>query len=176
MDSHQITVGATLKDRLVDAFVAAFTTFVAAAFLFALFGSLWDMHRAAAATHWPTVEGVVTESGIQTCGRANMRRIPAVRYRYTVASQNYEGTRIQFGNDGCYDEQDAQRLVDRDYPKGYPVVVHFNPEAPEESSLKASRVGDSLVLVAIWALIMCCIAGPIAVICVRRCLAWRRRS
>ena len=80
---------------------------------------------------WPAVEGVVLDSAIaadRDGGRQRFR--PVVRYRYEVAGQRYEGSRIQWAaREGFRKYTRARRMLDR-YRAGSAIKVHYDPSRP----------------------------------------------
>ncbi len=80
---------------------------------------------------WPAVDGVVLDSAIaadRDGGRQRFR--PVVRYRYEVAGQRYEGSRIQSAaHQGFRKYTRARRMLDR-YRSGSAIKVHYDPSRP----------------------------------------------
>jgi len=80
---------------------------------------------------WPAVEGVVLDCAIAADrdeGRQRFR--PVVRYRYEVAGQRYEGSRIQWAaKEGFRKYTRARRMLDR-YRTGSAIKVHYDPSRP----------------------------------------------
>ena len=89
------------------------------------------LRRGAETKAWPAVEGVVLDSAIaadRDGGRQRFR--PVVRYRYEVAGQRYEGSRIQSAvKQGFRKYTRARRVLDR-YRAGSAIKVHYNPSRP----------------------------------------------
>ena len=73
------------------------------------------LRRAADSKAWPAVDGVVVDSAIAADrdeGRQRFR--PVIRYRYEVAGQRYEGSRIQWAaHQGFSKYTRARRMQDR---------------------------------------------------------------
>ena len=89
------------------------------------------LRRGADTKAWPAVEGVVLDSAIAADrdeGRQRFR--PVVRYRYEVAGQRYEGSRIQWAaHQGFRKYTRARRMLDR-YRAGSAIKVHYDPSRP----------------------------------------------
>ena len=89
------------------------------------------LRRGAETKAWPAVEGVVLDSAIaadRDGGRQRFR--PVVRYRYEVAGQRYEGSRIQWAaREGFRKYTRARRMLDR-YRAGSAIKVHYDPSRP----------------------------------------------
>jgi Protein of unknown function (DUF3592) len=62
--------------------------------------------------------------------------VPNIRYRYRVGGRDYFSNRRKWGWDTIYAMQEwaAERLAP--YPVGKPVVVYYNPTAPQEAVLE----------------------------------------
>ena len=89
------------------------------------------VRRGADSEAWPAVDGVVLDSAIAAVrdeGRQRFR--PVVRYRYEVAGQRYEGSRIQSAaHQGFRKYTRARRMLDR-YRSGSAIKVHYDPSRP----------------------------------------------
>lgn len=87
---------------------------------------------------WRTVPGVVTESRIVD-NRQTMLRVRGyhyrVRYTFSVGDEDYEDTRVRFGDFRYLTRRRAERMVAR-YPVGTAVQVYYNAE------FKPWRVGE----------------------------------
>jgi|HubBroStandDraft_6_1064221.scaffolds.fasta_scaffold65006_5 hypothetical protein len=93
---------------------------------------------------WPTTDGVIVSSAIETAitqtkdQAGHLRpwetRVPKVRYSYTVNAKQLEGTRItrepSVGNHG-----EADQWIKR-YPVGKAVKVYYDPNDPTSSVLE----------------------------------------
>jgi hypothetical protein len=95
------------------------------------------LRRAADSKAWPAVDGVVVDSAIAADrdeGRQRFR--PVVRYRYEVAGQRYEGSRIQWAaHQGFSKYTRARRMLDR-YRSGSAIKVHYDPSRPGTAVLQ----------------------------------------
>lgn len=89
------------------------------------------IRRGADSKAWPSVDGVVLDSAIaadRDGGRQRFR--PVVRYRYEVAGQRYEGSRIRWAaKEGFRKYTRARRMLDR-YRSGSAIKVHYDPSRP----------------------------------------------
>jgi hypothetical protein len=99
-----------------------------------------EMSIASACTAWPTAEGVVVVSRVETTsGSGSPRTVshaPDVRYSYAVAGRTYEGTRVRISKLGSSYTGLAQGVVDA-YPVGRRVEVRYDPERPDACVLEA---------------------------------------
>jgi hypothetical protein len=100
------------------------------------------LRRGVDSTAWPAVEGIVLDSAIaadRDDGRQRFR--PVVRYRYEVAGQRYEGSRIQWAaKEGFRKYTRARRTLDR-YRAGSAIKVHYDPSRPGMAVLQP---GDAI--------------------------------
>ena len=89
------------------------------------------LRRGADSKAWPAVEGVVIDSAIAADRDGGCQRFrPTVRYRYEVAGQRYEGSRIQWAaKEGFRKYTRARRMLDR-YRAGSAIKVHYDPSRP----------------------------------------------
>lgn len=126
----------------------------------ALLGLAWILltlrarRRQQGTGNWPYVTGTVLSASIYEHTRVNSdgaitRYTPLVSYSYSVDNQAYVGRRLAFRP---YDEVSygdrllAQRELDP-YPVGSQVKVYYNPQAPDQASLRIPRpAGQRLVL------------------------------
>jgi hypothetical protein len=88
---------------------------------------------------WPTTNGVVTASTVDTHIPRNPRYdpdyLPRVIFAYAVDGRTYRGERLWPGRAvfGTYNE--ARRVVER-YPRGQPVTVYYDPDDPATAVLE----------------------------------------
>ena len=101
-----------------------------------------DVFTALSAKNWPTVQGAVLTSNVETSRGSKGRRsyAPSITYRYEVDGKRYEGNRIDYGDRGS-SSQGKAIAISMKYPQGRDVTVHYRKSAPEESVLE---VGTSL--------------------------------
>jgi hypothetical protein len=113
------------------------------------FQGLLDLHRALAVRSWPSVEGTVVSSVVESHHqRGKTYFLARVTYSYTIDRNVYGGTSISSadpfrlpkdeliggGRLGWKMRADAQRTADR-YPVGELVPVFYDPESPRTSVL-----------------------------------------
>jgi hypothetical protein len=123
-------------------FVIAFTLCAIACGLI-LAGRL-TLRRGTETKAWPAVEGVVLDSAIAADRDEGLQRFrPVVRYRYEVAGQRYEGSRIQWAaREGFRKYTRARRMLDR-YRAGTAIKVHYDPSRPGMAVLQP---GDAIAV------------------------------
>ena len=102
------------------------------------------LRRGAETKAWPAVEGVVLDSAIAADRNGGRQRFrPTVRYRYEVAGQRYEGSRIQWAaKEGFRKYTRARRMLDR-YRSGTAIKVHYDPSRPGMAVLQP---GDAIAV------------------------------
>jgi hypothetical protein len=95
------------------------------------------------ALKYPATTGVVTHSGSAfVSGEEGGAYRPDIKYTYSVAGKEYQGTRLRYGQP-AYGPRTTQRIVDA-YPVGKPVEVHYAPHDPTDAVLKAGLEGTDL--------------------------------
>jgi hypothetical protein len=112
---------------LVLASVIVFTSFCASKFF-----------REIRSKHWPSATGIINQSYLQMAqGRKGSTwYIPSVVYLYTVGTQSFAGTRIDFHTqDHIYNQRYAAWRL-RNYSKGKLVHVYYEPGAPQNAVLE----------------------------------------
>ena len=90
------------------------------------------------ARDWSSTMGVVITSAVQVKrGYKSRSEIPVVVYQYQVNGKPYTGQVVKAGEQffSVRIYGDAQKTVAR-YPVGAQVMVHYNPENPQESALE----------------------------------------
>lgn len=96
--------------------------------------------KARRAASWPTVQGVVVESHVESVRRRSNNRtttsyFPRVTYQYRVNLQEYTGKEIGFGAESTSSGK-AERVLAQ-YAQGAPVTVFYDPEDPAKAVLEA---------------------------------------
>jgi hypothetical protein len=109
--------------------------------------------RAAAATRWMIVPGVVTRSEIaertgQSAGTPYSYFDPLIAYTYSVGGRTRSGQRLRFGAVSARSRKAAEAML-APYPVGATIDIHYDPDDPDESALEPGTVGASMLAVAI---------------------------
>lgn len=85
--------------------------------------------------NWPSVEGVVVSSVVnKQLNNLTYHYKPFIKYTYVVGNEQYDGTYYQAISNGYLDEESALKII-KPYPEGTKVIVHYNPNNPDESVL-----------------------------------------
>jgi len=131
------------------------------------------MMQSARSREWPTAEGRVLWSGIDTIkGDESTTYRAAARYTYTVNDVRYEGGRVSFDiGGGAWDHaaKDAAR-----YAPGTTVTVYYNPSKPSRAVLEPGMSMAGLLVAVVGASLLLS-SGITIVLLVRRPLAEARR-
>lgn len=103
--------------------------------VFILIGALPNIAANHAATSWPTVSGVVSES--RTTGTLSfISKESFISYRYEINGITHSSNRIYFGGGSA-----------SGYHKGQAIEIYYNPDNHSESVLETGlRAGNVLVL------------------------------
>ena len=103
--------------------------------------------KARRAEGWPTVEGKIISSELQTFGSGTRAQCtPRVLYQYTVDGTVHSSEQIGvIGVAGSWRQSDAKATVER-YSPGATVTVHYHPDDPDWAVLETSDPGKFWVL------------------------------
>ncbi len=87
---------------------------------------------------WPSVTGLVTESGVETTSRKvggvrKTRTVMTVSYEYVVGDTLYHNDTVRF-DQGSLSRSGKERLAGA-YPVGKQVQVFYNPDKPKQAVL-----------------------------------------
>jgi hypothetical protein len=91
-----------------------------------------SFRKSRASTAWPTVEGSIVASGVET---SDEHYYPRVHYLYSFGGESFRGSSIRFVERGYNFKRSAKAAASR-YKVGQPVVVSVNPAAPGEAVLQ----------------------------------------
>lgn len=103
---------------------------------------------------WPSVTGKVLHSEL-TNGNAFS---PSITYEYSVADSTYsgasDGRAPGFG--GKRRRYDAAETILHEYAPGSEITIHYNPEHPDDSTLRPGPDWDVFVQLSFGTLLMMC--------------------
>lgn len=102
------------------------------------------LRSGSASRTWPTVEGRVISSGVQTRHGTSgdiTRYYPVVEYEYSVEGRSFRGNRISFDTQ-TMDYTSAANIAKR-YAVGRKVTVFYDPNDAGHSVLEAGTSGGS---------------------------------
>ena len=92
--------------------------------------------EAKASESWPTVQGSVTESRLEShTDDGSTTYSVHVVYEYTVKGQRLVSDRVWFGGDYSTSERSGMQQIVRDHPVGKQVTVYYSPDDPTEAVL-----------------------------------------
>jgi hypothetical protein len=133
-DKRDMSILPIASDYLFLHFAAAFALCALACGL--ILAGWISIRRAAESERWPAVEGIVIDSTVDVQRGGKQLYRPLVKYRYEVAGQRFEGTRIEWAASAGYRQYTrARRVLDR-YRAGRAVVVHYDPQRPGMAVLR----------------------------------------
>ena len=103
----------------------------------ALLVASYSTFQAMRATNWPTTEAEILKSEIKYIRQSDSapRLDYQILYSYRVNDRSYTGSRVRFGGVDEFRWQLKDLL--RRYRPGSRHAVHYNPDAPASSTLKA---------------------------------------
>ncbi|KAF0112533.1 MAG: hypothetical protein FD147_129 [Chloroflexi bacterium] len=113
--------------------------------------SITSKKRSKAAQSWPTIPGVILSSRVDihtsmdSDRRTSTSYKPFVEYQYTIMGQDYRGNRIAFGAN-AFNRKKSDSIIAR-YPVNQQVIVHYNPDKPEDVALETEVQGAVLSLI-----------------------------
>ena len=95
---------------------------------------------------WTPVEGVITDSGVDTSwdDEGGTTYCLWVEYEYTIENRTYDGNRLSYSKDGNCDSWSEN--ADEEYPPGKNVTVYVNPDNHEEAVLQPGMSGIDFFL------------------------------
>jgi hypothetical protein len=93
--------------------------------------------RAYQSNTWPTVQGVVQNSYVESLRNSNVAKIV---YDYTVNEKPFTGMQVAFGS-YSFNWSHARGIVNM-YPQGKTVSVYYNPQNPQVCVLEPGVKGQ----------------------------------
>jgi hypothetical protein len=120
-----------------------------------LFATYRNYSSANASEKWPSVDGVITQSSLETMGFGRKQTFKAkIEYQYQVNGRGYRASRVKFVDTTGSSESAAQSVASK-YPVNSAQKVYYNPDDPSNSVLEPGASAGSVVMLAM---------GPLAVI------------
>jgi hypothetical protein len=119
--------------------------------LFLVGWGAWELYKEErAAGRWQRTEGVVLETKVVSRYlRTNPPRpplVPRLRYRYEVAGQAFESTRVTTGEPLVFANMDEAEAFLARRRVGDTIGVLYQPDAPDQATLMVSRDGGGWLL------------------------------
>ena len=111
---------------------------------------------ASASTRWPTVAGIVTNSGVieeaiedkgnddKSFVRKIYRYQVDLRYAYQIGKRDFVGTSANWGWTAIYGLRELAEKAASQYRQGQPVTVYYDPEQPGNAVLEPDNRQGSL--------------------------------
>ena len=116
--------------------IAFSSLFVVVGFVVVGFG-INSLSNARASVHWPSTEGVVISSTVDShrSHDSGTTYSADITYTYIVHQDTLTSTSLKFGEVSTGNSSDARRYVNK-YPAGQSVKVYYNEEDPYEAVLE----------------------------------------
>jgi hypothetical protein len=120
-----------------------------------------DRQRSAAAASWPSVEGRITASAVETRERAGRRNrdrdryLPTVRYDYRVGGRGFSNGRIWLTETKSWKSRAGAEEAIAAFPAGAAVPVFYDPANPADSALIVKGV--------VWPFVIMFLAGMLLI-------------
>jgi hypothetical protein len=122
--------------------------------------------RIAASADWPSVAGTVLSNKLHVIrsggnpGDVSPTYSVALRYRYTVGQESFEGSRIGWGTKSADRKPDIPEAFLREYPEGHAIEIFYDPANPamamiDPSGKRFGLVHVNLARVMAWTLGFC---------------------
>ena len=173
-----MTISTNKNRRIVIALVLVVISLIGLASLYKGFTTLT---RGAGSSDWPTTQGVIVSSEIQSISRTRestrrqrkkfgVRRVkrytvyrPLVTYRYTVNGQTYTQRNLDVNGSSEYRKQSSAEAILEKYPVGQEVTVYYDPDNPRDALLEPGEDRGSVLLFFVVGMFMLGVAGMIIV-------------
>jgi len=129
---------------------------IAGALVVALGVGPYQWIRARKQAAWPTVEGRIVRTDVEERrgGKGNrLRYLPVLEYAYVVAGREWTSSTFSSGGMEKFRDLEDAQAVQRQYPLGRRVLVHYDPDAPGEAVLEPAPAWESWVLIGIGSLV-----------------------
>ena len=102
--------------------------------------------RAKKSAQWPSAQGVITASWMQSGLCKGMKCYHGeISYRYRVGNTDYQGSDLSLGHTHWAAAEAWQRVLD-EYPVGKPVEVYYQPGHPVPGILEPGLHGEMELL------------------------------
>ncbi|MCY1043759.1 DUF3592 domain-containing protein [Corallococcus sp. bb12-1] len=134
------------------------------------------VYRTTVSRSWPTVQGTVVESRVETLrARRSVSFRPEVSYRYEVNGTPYTSDTFAFDGHASGALAEAQ-AVTRHYPAGAPVTLHYEPADPSVACIQCETVGVSNYVVTLVGAVLAAVSAWSLLDMARSELGQRRRQ
>jgi hypothetical protein len=122
-----------------------------------LYFGIESLRTAGATTTWPTVQGRIASSTVQSrnSSKGGKSYHAEIVYEYSVGDALYSANTVAIGEFSWGGRSHAQGLVKR-YPAGSDVAVHYSPDNLTMSVLEAGISAKAFLLPGVGAVFICC--------------------
>jgi hypothetical protein len=113
---------------------------------------MWN--EAKASKEWPTADGVITVSRVQSHRNKDGKSMYSheVEFKYTLDGEQHVGDRIWATDGGSSSNSSAAHATVAMYPVGRDVTVHYDPEAPGVALLEPGTTWVNFLLLGVSAM------------------------
>ena len=125
-----------------------FGLFIILGFLGTL-GGIGIILNGTASQRWPTIKGVITSSEVvdtPTPDGSPISFTVKVSYKYAVGDKQFTSSRISFKGFVTMLEEQAQAVIDEQYPVGKEITIYHDPNRPEAATLETGPGSLGIVL------------------------------
>ena len=134
------------------------------------------LDQAHASKTWPTVEGTVTESRVETIKPQDRNDGPTyqavVSFDYEVQKTSYNSSRIWFGGEISTNDQAEMQNIASQYVEGQKTTVYYDPQNPAEAVLQPGAFFSTYLLMIFGAVF----AVPGIIMLLVACFVMKSRS
>lgn len=121
-----------------------------------LYSGVKSLFEANASKSWPTVQGKVISSSVdsKSSSKGGTTYHAEVLYEYRVGGETHSSNDVAYGSYGSSNPSHARSIVNK-YPAGKEVTVHYSPSNPSKSVLEAGISGQAFFLPGFGAVFFC---------------------
>jgi len=118
-------------------------------FVFFMWG-LPPMKYAASSKEWPTVQGKIIRSEVDTYRKdGKTQYLPDIAYTYIVEGRSYTSSKVTVGDPPSTSNISPAKRLQNEYPLGKEVKVYYDPDVHSSSTLKQGIQRNDIMLAVI---------------------------
>ena len=105
-------------------------------------GGIGIILNGTASQRWHTIKGVITSSEVvdtPTPDGSPISFTVKVSYKYAVGDKQFTSSRISFKGFVTMLEEQAQAVIDEQYPVGKEITIYHDPNRPEAATLNLEK-------------------------------------
>lgn len=139
----------TRKPGKANPIVLGLAFIIIGGFVFFMWG-LPPMQYASASKNWPSVQGKITRSEVDTYRKEGKTQyLPDIAYNYTVDGKQYASSKVTVGDPPSTSNISPAKRLQSEYPVGKEVEVYYDPEVHSSSTLKTGIQRNDIMLAVI---------------------------